>query len=76
MSASKLIAVYPSLVWANGQIVPSPCVSVCQMHTSSGLCDGCFRTIDEIAGWSRMDNGDKRVVWDRIVQRAQLETGV
>ncbi len=45
------------------------------MHASSGLCDGCFRTIDEIAAWSRMDNGEKRVVWDRIVRRAELEAG-
>jgi len=45
------------------------------MGAASGLCEGCFRTIDEIAAWSRMDNSEKRVVWDRIVRRAELETG-
>jgi predicted Fe-S protein YdhL (DUF1289 family) len=50
--------------------VPSPCISVCLMDSARQLCDGCFRTIDEIAAWSRMDDLGKRVVWHRIAQRA------
>ncbi len=49
--------------------VPSPCVSVCRMAAASGLCEGCFRTIGEIAGWSRMTEDDKRAVWSRIEPR-------
>lgn len=49
--------------------VPSPCVSVCRMVAATALCEGCFRTIPEIAGWSRMNDDDKRVVWARIEQR-------
>jgi predicted Fe-S protein YdhL (DUF1289 family) len=33
--------------------VASPCVNVCQMDSLSGLCRGCFRTLDEICAWSR-----------------------
>ena len=33
--------------------VPSPCISVCRMDAASGLCEGCLRTLDEIAAWSR-----------------------
>ncbi|MFT4431787.1 DUF1289 domain-containing protein [Caballeronia sp. 15715] len=29
------------------------------MNPSTGLCDGCFRTIDEIANWSSFDNAQK-----------------
>ena len=29
--------------------LPSPCVSVCAMELSKGLCRGCLRTLDEIA---------------------------
>ena len=52
--------------------VPSPCISVCRMNTAvPPLCEGCFRTLPEIAGWSRMQDGDKRQVWTRIVQRIE-----
>jgi predicted Fe-S protein YdhL (DUF1289 family) len=34
--------------------VPSPCLKVCKMGTAH-LCVGCFRTIEEIAGWASMD---------------------
>nr|WP_272628237.1 DUF1289 domain-containing protein [Sphingomonas sp. QA11] len=32
--------------------IESPCVNICEMDAASGLCTGCARTIDEIAGWS------------------------
>jgi predicted Fe-S protein YdhL (DUF1289 family) len=49
--------------------VPSPCISVCRMHAASGLCEGCLRTIDEIAAWSTLDEDAKRSVWLLIEQR-------
>jgi acyl dehydratase len=42
--------------------VGSPCIDVCRMNPSTGFCDGCFRTIDEIAGWSSFDAARKRAV--------------
>ena len=33
----------------------SPCINVCKMDQASGLCSGCFRTLDEIASWSRLN---------------------
>lgn len=32
--------------------VESPCINVCKMDAQSGLCQGCFRSLDEIAAWS------------------------
>lgn len=52
--------------------VPSPCVSVCRMDAASGLCTGCLRTLDEIAGWSRMEDACKRRVWRAIELRTRL----
>ncbi len=49
--------------------VPSPCIAICRMSASSGLCEGCFRTRDEIAGWSRSDDDGKRGLWKIIEQR-------
>ena len=31
--------------------VTSPCIQVCRMDEVSGLCVGCWRTLDEIAIW-------------------------
>lgn len=49
--------------------VPSPCISICRMDPRSGLCEGCLRTLDEIAAWARLSDADKRLVWAQIAQR-------
>jgi uncharacterized protein len=49
--------------------VPSPCVNICRMDAATGLCEGCRRTIDEIATWSSLDDEGKRTVWRRIQVR-------
>lgn len=49
--------------------VPSPCVNVCRMDETTGLCEGCRRTLDEIATWSLLDDGEKRAVWRQLPQR-------
>ena len=38
---------------------PSPCVDICRMNPARGLCEGCYRTLDEIAAWSRMSDQEK-----------------
>jgi len=53
--------------------VPSPCISVCRMNAATGLCDGCYRTLDEIAQWSRACEADKRAIWDQLLQRAHAD---
>jgi len=49
--------------------VPSPCVSVCRMDARTGLCEGCYRTIDEIARWSALSDAERRAVWRAIAAR-------
>jgi predicted Fe-S protein YdhL (DUF1289 family) len=49
--------------------VASPCINVCRMDAASGLCEGCLRTIDEIAAWGTMDDDGKRAVWQQLGQR-------
>jgi hypothetical protein len=39
------------------------------MDESTGLCAGCARTLDEIGGWSRMDDAGKLRVWQAIDTR-------
>jgi hypothetical protein len=51
--------------------VPSPCLSICRMDAASGMCEGCFRTLDEIADWGMMRDEQKRSVWQAIQLRAR-----
>ena len=51
--------------------IPSPCISICHMNATTTLCEGCFRTRDEIAAWSSADDASKRAVWRTIGQRMQ-----
>jgi predicted Fe-S protein YdhL (DUF1289 family) len=51
-------------------MLPSPCISVCRMDAASGMCEGCMRTLDEIAAWGMMDSHEKRAVWKEIELRA------
>jgi predicted Fe-S protein YdhL (DUF1289 family) len=51
--------------------VPSPCVNVCRVDPASGYCEGCLRTIEEIAAWSTLTDAQKRAVWQRLPQRRE-----
>jgi predicted Fe-S protein YdhL (DUF1289 family) len=53
----------------DGGKVPSPCVNICRMDPKTGLCEGCFRTIDEIAQWGTATEAMKRAVWGEIKRR-------
>ncbi|BDB22808.1 hypothetical protein Tamer19_35730 [Cupriavidus sp. TA19] len=55
--------------------VPSPCRNVCRMDAASGYCEGCLRTIEEIAGWSSAGDEDKRRIWAQLPQRAAWLAG-
>jgi predicted Fe-S protein YdhL (DUF1289 family) len=43
------------------------------MNASTGYCEGCYRTIEEIAAWSRLAEDDKRAVWQRLAERRQQQ---
>ncbi len=61
-------------VRAGGLYATSPCISVCRMDPRGNLCQGCFRTLDEICQWSKSDTAAKRHIWGRIEQRVQGST--
>jgi len=39
------------------------------MNPDTGLCEGCFRTLDEIAAWSAMSDAEKRSVLAQLPAR-------
>ena len=51
--------------------LPSPCQSVCVMDPDTGWCNGCLRTLPEIAAWGSLNDTQKRQVWALIGERSQ-----
>ena len=49
--------------------VVSPCTNVCRIDAASGWCEGCLRTLDEIAVWSALDEAARRAVCADLVRR-------
>ena len=39
------------------------------MDEDTGWCAGCLRTLDEIACWSLLDDGEKHGVWLELGRR-------
>ncbi|MDR7308088.1 DUF1289 domain-containing protein [Rhodoferax saidenbachensis] len=69
MSAIKRLAARAVSMRAVADNVPSPCSSVCRMGPSTGLCEGCFRSLDEIRDWSTSTDATKQQVWAAIARR-------
>lgn len=57
-------------IWKRAEI-QSPCVKICVVHPEARLCIGCYRTIDEIAGWSRMAPAQRETVMSELSARAK-----
>lgn len=49
--------------------IVSPCIKVCAVDGSSGLCLGCGRTLEEIASWVRLGEERRARVMDELPRR-------
>lgn len=47
----------------------SPCINVCAMDPVTGLCAGCFRTIEEIANWLSYSEVQRAEVYCKLSDR-------
>ena len=61
----------PAASCAQETEVASPCINVCRMDAESGYCEGCRRTLDEIASWSIYTAAEKRAVLALLPARKQ-----
>ncbi|MDB5889413.1 MAG: YbaK/prolyl-tRNA synthetase associated region [Polaromonas sp.] len=69
--AVTLVTARSLTISAASDDVPSPCVSVCRINADTALCEGCFRTLAEISGWSRSGPDARRLLWQTILKRAE-----
>ncbi|WP_242914468.1 DUF1289 domain-containing protein [Brevundimonas pishanensis] len=51
--------------------VSTPCVMVCAVDGASGLCLGCYRTLKEIAEWSRLPEEERVRLMAELPSRAE-----
>ncbi|PCD77229.1 DUF1289 domain-containing protein [Pseudothioclava arenosa] len=56
-------------IWKRDEI-ESPCVKLCAIHPEEKICVGCYRSIAEITGWSRMAPSERRAIMDALPDRA------
>jgi len=50
-----------------GKTIKSPCIDVCVSR--EGVCIGCYRTLEEMAGWRSFSEEQKAEVLERIKTR-------
>jgi uncharacterized protein len=56
------------------QPVRSPCIKVCVLD-ADGMCVGCGRRIDEIAGWAELTAQQQRSICERAAHRLSQSAG-
>jgi predicted Fe-S protein YdhL (DUF1289 family) len=56
--------------------IESPCVKICTLDTQAGFCRGCGRTLDEIAGWTRMDSAQRKQIMAELPARLAARRSV
>ena len=50
-------------------LVVSPCIGICRMSADGSVCEGCLRTLDEIAAWGGASDEAKRAILHEIALR-------
>jgi predicted Fe-S protein YdhL (DUF1289 family) len=49
--------------------IASPCTKVCTIDPASRLCVGCGRSLDEIAGWMSLGDGERARIMAELPRR-------
>jgi predicted Fe-S protein YdhL (DUF1289 family) len=51
--------------------IASPCLQVCLVDGSSRHCVGCYRTLPEIARWSRLTEAERDDIMQTLPARGE-----
>lgn len=49
--------------------IETPCRLVCTIDGETGLCMGCYRTLKEVAGWSRLEAEERTRIMAELYSR-------
>lgn len=50
----------------------TPCINVCVVNKVTGLCEGCGRSVPEIASWSRLTPAERRRIMNELDKRTKI----
>ena len=61
--------------WAKDEdvMLVSPCIGVCTTKEKGGLCEGCYRTKDEIKAWKEGPNTRRIEILKTVMERRQSQ---
>jgi predicted Fe-S protein YdhL (DUF1289 family) len=51
--------------------IQTPCNKICTIDPAADLCVGCGRTLDEIARWTALTDGERARIMAELPQRLQ-----
>jgi predicted Fe-S protein YdhL (DUF1289 family) len=51
---------------------PSPCTGICRIDPATGWCEGCARTLTEIADWPMLTVREKDALLLRLAERGRI----
>ena len=46
--------------------VKSPCVDKCKLNEKNNICEGCFRSSDEITNWNKYSDREKKMILKKL----------
>jgi predicted Fe-S protein YdhL (DUF1289 family) len=49
--------------------IATPCIKVCVVDGESGFCMGCFRTLAEVAGWTKFGEAEREAIMADLPSR-------
>lgn len=58
-----------------GEAIETPCVRICQIAATQGICEGCGRTLAEIGGWLSLTPDARRRVMAELPARLARLSG-
>ena len=49
--------------------VSTPCIQICVLNPVTSICEGCGRTLDEIAQWSCLGEAERQRIMSELERR-------
>jgi uncharacterized protein len=49
--------------------ISTPCIRSCILDPATGLCEGCGRTLDEVAQWLQMSETERKRIMGELASR-------
>ncbi|WP_165778838.1 DUF1289 domain-containing protein [Leptospira perolatii] len=56
-------------------MVRSPCTKLCRLDPESGFCEGCYRTLQEIAMWTAFSEEERKRIRAELIVRKEKISG-